>query len=198
MYFASRLFRIVFNFQYITIINGFVSEKRRLYHSLIDFPGQFIYSNDHEDTAYNRICSKEMDSSAAKFVIKYILIATGGYSCVFTACYASFWMNNKTTTTSLKVPFVDENTDEEYYYNSALQWLLLFHSTFLAVGFEIAMTLFENFARLAPKLIHLEFTESIDKYKCEELSELQIRVALKNALVQCLDFDKYEFTPPWV
>lgn len=135
-----------------------------------------------------------MDTSARKFVIKYILIATGGYSCVFTACYASFWMNNKTTTTSLKVPFVDEHTDEEYYYNSVLQWLLLFHSTFLAVGFEIAMTLFENFAKLSPKLIHLEFTESIDMYKSKELSELQLRAALKNTLVQCLDFDKLDFT----
>lgn len=132
-----------------------------------------------------------MDVAMKRFVIKVLMMAIGAYSCILTTFYASFWIGDRTTTTSVKFPFVDANSNTEFYLNLILQFTILFHTTFVVFGIEIAMNLFENFAAIVPKLIHLEFTESIDAYERNELSELQLNMAFKNTLVQCRDYDRY-------
>lgn len=91
----------------------------------------------------------------------------------------------------MKFPFVEEKTNAEFHLNLMLQFIILFHTTFICFGIEVTMNLFENFTAVSPKLIHLKFTESIDLYERKETSELQLRFAFKNALVQCLDYDRY-------
>lgn len=180
----------------IPYVCSLLSKNRDVYHSLVDFPGQHIYRNNRENTVYNRICSDQMDITAINFIKKTALMCFGAYSCVFSASYASFWMNNKTTTTSVKFPFVDVKSDAEFYLNLTLQWLILIHATFVGFGIEVMMNLIENFAKVSPKLIHLEFTEAIVMYEQKRLSEPQLRFAFKNALVRCLDYDRYTYFTP--
>lgn len=168
-----------------------LSKKRGFYHSLAEYSGQYIYPNDRENTTYNRICSERMDITAFDMFKKVLLIAGGGFLGGFSTIYASFWMDNKTTTTAVKIPFIDEKSDEEFYLNFLLQWTIFVHACFLYFGIEITMTLFENFATVSPKLIHLELIESIKMYEKKELSEPQLCIAFKNAIVQSLDYDRY-------
>lgn len=180
-----------FNFQTTPLVTSFLSKNRGANHDLVEFPGHNIYQNHRKNTTYNRISSEQMDIAMKKFTIKILLMAIGGYSCILTTFYASFWIGNKTTTTAVKFPFVEEKTNAEFHLNLMLQFIILFHTTFICFGIEVTMNLFENFTAVSPKLIHLKFTESIDLYERKETSELQLRFAFKNALVQCLDYDRY-------
>lgn len=67
---------------------------------------------------------------------------------------------------------------------------MFFHASLLYIGIELTMSLIEDVATIAPKLIHLELIESIEMYESKECSELQLRLAFKNALMQSLDYDR--------
>ena len=173
------------------LVYNLVSKSRVFYHSLIDYPGQYIYPNDRENTEYNRICSDNLDISGIKFFIKIFSMCFCGYTAGFSTVYAVLCKGIQTSTTSVHFPFVEPKSNEEFYLNYTLQWIIFFHACFLYIGIEITMNLFEDFARVSPKLIHLDLTKSIKMYERKEISEPQLRVAFKNVVVQSLDYDSY-------
>lgn len=167
-----------------------VSDRRAFYHSLVEFPTHHVYRNDRENTAYNRICSEQMDIIAIDFVKKMLLGLGGVVPCIFSTLYASFWMDNRTTTTSVKLPFVDAKSNAEFYVNLTFQFIIFWHSVFVYFGLESTMSLLENFASVSPKLLQLELTDCIASYERNELPELQLRAAFKNGVVQILDYER--------
>lgn len=163
---------------------------RNKYHTLVACPGLYVYANSREPTAYNRICSENMDKTMRNFIKKILLVLSGGIAAVSSALFASFFMGNKTTTFELKCPFVDdENLD--FILNSILQSIALFIGCFFYAGIEIAMTIFESFASAAPRLIYNEFAQLIEMYEQKRLTESQFRAAFKNVVVMSLDYERY-------
>lgn len=143
----------------------FLSKDRGTFHNLIDFSGRYIYQNDRESTAYNRICSKETDAIIRNFLARIILLSMGGTSGVSRPAYVFIDRGIKTTTTEVKFPFIDEKSDTEFILNLILQWTILIHGFFVYVGIEIMMLLIENVAIVVPKLTEHEFRQSIEKYE---------------------------------
>lgn len=133
-----------------------------------------------------------MDKTAQNCIKKLILVFSGAFAAVFSAQYASFFKDNKTTTFDLKFPFVD-NENVEFFLNYSLQTFALFVGTFLYTGIEVAMIIFENFATLVPNLICNEFAQIIDMYEQKQLTEPKLRAAFKNTLVMSLDYERYVF-----
>lgn len=172
------------------MIYRLLSKHRGRYHSLVQFPGHYVYHNDHEKSPYNHICAEEMDISIKNFVKKVSLMLVGGYGCIFSALYASFWRDSKTTTTAVQFPYVDEISDMQFYLNLMLQSLLLYYICFLYFGIETTMSLFENFATISPKLIHLELNECITLYEQNKCSMTELRNAFKNCVLQILDYER--------
>lgn len=162
------------------------------YHSLVDFPGLHIYPNSQNNTAYIRICTENMDKTIQNCIKKLVLVLSGGFACVLSALYASLFLGNKTTTTQVKFPFI-EDENMEFYLNSVLQVICVTNGFFLYTGIEVAMTIFENFATLSPKLIQNDFAHVIDIYEQKKLTEPQLRILFKNILVQSLDYDRFVF-----
>lgn len=159
-------------------------------HSLVKFPAQFIYCNDHEKTAYNSICSNEMDRTIKSLLIEVILMSIGGVSAYSGAVYSSFVLGVKTTTTETKIPFVNENSTSEYYLNLLLQSTIFCHALFIYFGIEIMMLIFENVAAISPKLIQYELERLREMNQDKQLSKAQLRLTFKNIIVQSLDFDR--------
>lgn len=81
----------------LPLIYRLLSERRNFYHNLVEFPAHHIYRNDRENTAYNRICSDEMDITAMKFVKKMSLMLSAALVSIGSTFYASFWLGIKTT-----------------------------------------------------------------------------------------------------
>lgn len=153
------------------------------------YGGQYIYADNYEKSEYNRICSENMDTNGRNYAIKCIPMLAGGYFCGGSTILASYFMDHRTTTISSKIPFVEANTETEFYINYVIQWTIFFHSCFLYVGIETAMSLFENFAQVTPELIQLRLIDAIEAYEKKELSEAQLCVVYKNVLMQSQDYD---------
>lgn len=115
----------------------------------------------------------------------------GGFTCAFSTLYASFWMGKRTTTVDVKFPFVQEKSDEEFWFNFALQWIIFINGLFLYFGIEITMNLFEDFAKISPKVIHLEFIDTMKKCEQKELYDEQLRITFKNGIMLVTDYQRY-------
>lgn len=114
----------------------------------------------------------------------------GGYGYAFSTFYASFALNNKTTITACTIPFVEAKSDEEFYWNLALQMLIFYHAFFIYLGIETTMNLFENFATLSPKLIQLELTDYLTAYEQKKLSEAEMLISFKNISIEIVDYQR--------
>lgn len=179
-----------FYFQYIPLLSQLLSKNRRKLHHFLEFSGQYIYRNDHRNTAYNRICSEQMDVSIKKCILKAILMTFGASGSAFSSCYSSFALGVKTTTVEFKFPFVAEKSATEFYINLVMQTIILFHGAFIYVGIEIGMEIFENFTAVSTKLIQNELIQIDDKNERRELSETQLRFLFRNILLQSSDCDR--------
>lgn len=173
------------------MISRLLSDRRGFYHTMVEFPGYYIYRNDSQNNAYNRLCSEQMDATVVSYVKKVVLMMIGGYGYAASTLYASFWLHNKTTLGSLKIPHVEEKSDAEFHYNFTLQNIIFAHGYFFYLGMETTMTIFENFATVSPKLIHLELSKCIASFERKEMTEPQLRVAFKNALLEILDYERW-------
>lgn len=167
-----------------------VSKRRGYYHTVVDYPGQYIYRNERESTNHNRICSDIMDVSAWNYFKKFVLIAIGGYSYVTVPGFYSFFLDTKITTTACKIPYVEAKSDAEFWINFGFQWAVFVHTFFSYMGIETTMTIFENYTLVAPQLIHYGLDETIKKYEEKEFTESQMRIAFRNTLHQSFDYDK--------
>lgn len=176
----------------VPLIWNFTSNKRNEYHILVEHPGLYVYFDSRENTAYNRICSMNMDKAVRNFIIKMLCICVGGFGAGFSALYASFILDNKTSTTELKIPFVDDE-NVEVLSNYFLQSMFVLMAFFVYYGIEMAMTIFESYVSVAPELIHNEFCQLIEMYEQKQLTESQLRAAFKNALIMVLDYQRYVF-----
>lgn len=181
-----------FNFQLVPLICNLISTKRNEYHSLVEYPGLYIYPNSRKNTAYNRICSENIDKTIQKCIKKLVFVLSSGFASVFSAEYATFFLNNKTTTTELKFPFIDDE-NMEFYLNSIIQLISVCNGFLLYTGVEVAMTIFENFATLLPKLLYNEFAQKVDMYEQKQLTKPQLRILFKNALVLPMEHNRYVF-----
>lgn len=182
----SRIFFLLIS----SMVWTFLSKDRGNFHNLLDFSGRYIYRNDRESTAYNRICSKEADAIIRNYLAGLVFLSMGGASAEILPAYVFIDQGIKTTTTEVKFPFIDEKSDTEFILNLILQLTILIHGFFVYVGIEIMMMLIENVAIVIPKLTDHEFRQSIEKYEQNEISKHQLRLEFRNIVVQCLDYDR--------
>lgn len=110
--------------QYIPILGQLLSEKRQKLHKLVEFSCEHIYRNDHENDAYNRICSDHMDYTMKKIVEKTFMMFSGGLGSVVIPLYSALVLGVKTTSIQVKYPFIVEKSSIEFYMNIALQLMV--------------------------------------------------------------------------
>lgn len=162
--------------------------NRRKYQSLVDFPGHHIFPNSREDTEYNEICSKEIDVTARRFVIKYLTITVAAFLAVAGPTYDYTTNGIKTSTTELRIPFTEPGSNAEFIINVILQFNIYLHGATVYIGLEIMVSIFENVMMLTPQLVRFELKKLSIKQENKELSDQQVSACFKNILKQVLDF----------
>lgn len=110
-----------------------------------------------------------------------------GLTTQFGPTYVFITKRIRTTTTDLKMPFIDENSPYQFTLNFALQFVFSGHGGFIFYGIEITVIILENAIRAAPKLIQHELLELIYEYKQNAISKTQLRSAFRNTIIQCAD-----------
>lgn len=166
----------------------YISKDRLKYHHLTIFSGRYVYQDEKADTEYNRICSKQLDITLINLAKKFLSMMVSGYGCVFSALYASFVQDNKTTSTSVMIPLIEEKSDREFYINLTFQSVFVLHVFLLYCTIECQMNLYEDFAGVAPKLIHLELSECLAAP--EKLPPQQLCCAFRNCTILVVDYEE--------
>lgn len=118
-----------------------LSEDRLKYHSLVTFAAKYIYADNHGRTEHDQICSQQIDATMKNFGITVTAMTCGSLVAVFGPIFFYFTEGNKSTTIEVKVPFLDDNQNDEYLINMLLQSIVYFHGFFIYFGIEVAMSI---------------------------------------------------------
>lgn len=170
-----------------------MSKRRYIYRSLIDFAGRQLHESVQNDHEYNEICSKEIDESMKGLLAKLAMLMVGGCSSCFMPAYVYFTEGIKTSTTCVRVPFTDENSDAEYIVNMIFQSIVFVVGFIHYVGMETSINILQNFIRVSPKLIQIDFRRLEEKRDKGELTESQLRLQFNNIVKKSIDTDEYSF-----
>lgn len=167
-----------------------VSKKRYLAHNLLSFAGYYIYPYRHDDIEYTRICSKHIDTSVKSFRTKIATMFLTINLSVFGMIYAPIFENMKATTTELKMPFTEENSNNEFLLNMTLTIFFATHGGLIYLGMEVMMSVWCDIVTISPKLIKYEFQKLYDKIRENGFTEQKLRITFLNIVKQIVDTDE--------
>lgn len=89
--------------------------------SLLDFGARYIYHNYSDDHEHQQICSKHMDASMKKYIIKMALMLLGYFTAIFGPIYTIILGEKLVTTIEIKVPFASEKSTTDIVANQVIQ-----------------------------------------------------------------------------
>lgn len=158
-------------------------------HSLLNFGGKYIYLTNDEDPEYNEICSKHIDATVRRFFIKMLTILASFWLAMIGPIHAYISQGIKTTTTNVRIPFTDVNSDAEFIGNIILQSVIGFHGVFGYIMIEVAMSMFDDVITITPKLIKFKLKRLDEAVKMRQ-NDLQICLLVKDIIKQSMDYDK--------
>lgn len=180
-------------FQAIPLLVVAFTKTRYLGHSLVDYGGKYIYPDDHKDTAYNRICSENIDTSIKNFFIKITIIFLSFWAVMIGPAHAYIKYGVRSTATELKFPFIEEKSNNEFLGNVAVQIGLCGFGMLAYTGIEIAMGLLDDVISISPRLVVNELKNLDAMVKSKRLNDLQIHYTFRNIVKQTLNSDEYDF-----
>lgn len=170
---------------YNFIFNGFKSI------SLSSFGGQYIYQDsDYPDQEYNRICSNQMDVTMKSFLIKMSVMGLSLAASQVGPVYVFISNRIKTTTTEVRIPFTEPESNAEFIVNLIIQFNISIHGMFGYIGMEVWMSLVENIVNISPALFKLEMKQISQQYKSKSISKSHMRSIFRNLIQQSTDIDE--------
>lgn len=177
-------------FQSFPVVIKITTDGRLTFRTLITFSGTNIYQDSHENTEYNRICSRHLDSMARGIIIKMLLMASAYWCSVVGPIYVFFANGTKTTTIDARVPGFEPGSNGEFMCNLLLMACFAMHGGLGYIEMEIFMAMFANVITLTPDLVRCELNEIARKWKTNTMSKLELILSVNNVVKQSLDVDK--------
>lgn len=167
-----------------------VTQSRFKLQSLFDFGGRYIYCDSRVKTEYNRICSKQMDITMRRFLIKMMAILISYFFAMVGPLQAYFVHGIKTTTLEARIPFCQQKSDAEFMGNVVIQTAIAGHGLLVYIGLEIFLSLFENVVSIVPQLIESELITTVQLYEDKSISDVELYWRIKNIVMLSQDADK--------
>lgn len=167
-----------------------LGQRTKLIH-LMRFPGDLIFIDSKQLTAYNRICSQNLDGTFKRFLITILMIILSMGIGVFGPIYAYITTGARSTLLGVKLPFFDEGSNLEFIFVNGLQFI---SGTFGIIGnisIESCSALLISLNQISVLICELdvkEFTHQIEKefYK----TSIKSKILLRNILMRIQDVDK--------
>lgn len=146
--------------------------------------------HQHEDENYIDICSNEMDNSIKKFISRFVIMFSIFAIAITKIYYVTIFMGIKTTTTEVKIPFIEEKSNDDFLANIILQTILSSYGLFGFIAMEVGMELNALVVAISSKLIKFEFNKLDEWIERAKLSPMQLCTSLRNIVQQVMDVDK--------
>lgn len=169
-----------------------LGQRTKLVH-LMKFPGNVIFLDSKELTAYNRICSRNLDGTFKRFLITISFVILSMGVGVFGPIYAYITTGARTSILGVKLPFFDEGSNLEFMFINVLQFL---SGTFGIIGnisIESCSALLISLNQISVSICELdveEITYQIEKEPYQ--TSIKSKILLRNILMRIQDVDKYD------
>lgn len=151
---------------------------------MITMPGKYIYQDDPQPSAYNRICSDSIDKSIKIFIqiitseLLSLVIAWIGpvYSYVRYGTMSTFFC--------VRIPFLNENPDLEFMISFSWE-LLMGGLAFMAfMVSDVIFVIIIDAINVSSQLIELRLTELSENLEKKHGTEQQSRQQLRIIIMQ--------------
>lgn len=184
--------KLFFFFQTIPPLILGHSKNRYLLRELVNFSGYNIYPENHDDIEYVQICSNHINDTIRGYFQKMGLMFLSFLMAVIGPAYAFIFKNIKTTTTAVKFPFIEENSNAEFIGNVLFQSVIACHGIIGYFGMEAAMSIFCDNVTVPPKVIEMELRRLDEKNQQRNyFNSPQMRLNFKNIMKQVMDTEEY-------
>lgn len=156
---------------------------------MFDFAWIHIFPQQHENKTYTEICAKQMDICMKNFMSRMSLMF-GVFSIgLFKMHYAMIFMGIKTTSVEVKLPFIEENSNNEFALNYLFQTIVFSFGLCVFFVVETSMELCMLVIAISPKLIAFEFRKMDENIEKGQSNPLQVHFTFRNIVQQVMDMD---------
>lgn len=186
-----------FLIQYFLFLQSFtaylmctLSKRKQLIH-LMKFAGDFIFLNSKLPTAYNRICSQNLDRTLKRFVITISIVTLSAGIAMLGPLIAYVTGGDRATVLGIKLPFFGEGSDLEFIFVNVLQ---LVTGTLGIIGntsIESCSALLISLNKISVSICELDLNNLTLQIKKERKTSIQSKILLRNILMRIQDVDKY-------
>lgn len=170
-----------------------ISNKRSTLYNFILFPGRHIYPNSDADVDkdYYDICSEQIDESLKNFFFKILIMIFSFVMSVAWPLYLFLTHGIKSTLLQTKVPFVDENSDDELLVNFVLECLLGVYGFTAHFSLEICVSICTDFVRISRKLLEHRLRKILKRHQTKHLCDKKLFAEFKEIVDHIQEFERY-------
>lgn len=172
-----------------------LTKDRFIQSKFLALPGRTVYPNivDKDvDKHYIEICSKQIDESIKSFIHKMIMTIAFTVGAAALPTYQAFKQHTKVETIGLKVPFTEENSDGEFFFNLFVAGNVLGHGFFGYLANEIGLSIADDYVAISPQILEYNFHKFFIEYKKRKrFTDAKLFDALRNIVHDIRVFDKY-------
>lgn len=159
-----------------------ISKERFVFHKFLGFAGHYIYPNECTNTAYVRLCMENIDTTLKKFFRKVAIMFVSLVATGIGPAYMQIRHGIKTTASSLKIPFIEENSNAEFMANMLLQGFISLYGVLAFGGIEICVDIVGDVVSIMSKLIEYEFNKLDAVQKCKKKNPLLVLGIFRNII----------------
>lgn len=159
---------------------------------LIYPPSTFIYRNDKQPTAHNRICWEGLNDTAKQYFLCTSVVLLTLVGATIGPIYTYSHGGKIVTLYELRIPFFANDPNTEFFVSFAWQGL---NSCFGILGIaliESGMSLINNTITVSSMLNSLSLHELSGQLESSNISERKSKQSLKLIFMQIIYWDEYD------
>lgn len=138
---------------------------------------------------------KHLDDTMRSYIIKMIGIFVSYSFCLIAPAHAYIVDGTISTTTELKLPFIEPKSNGELLGNLMIQTIIVTHPFIEYIGMEVFLTIFQNAVAIAPQLVKMENDDAIELYESKKISKAELTYRVKEIAKKSCDADRTESHP---
>lgn len=160
------------------------------WNKLLTMPGEYIYQDDVQSTAYNRICSDSIDETIKTYVriitmeiLSFVIAAIG-------PLYNNINYGTKSTFYCVRLPYINANPDMEFLMNFSWESIGAILYYIGSMGIQLIFIIIIDAITVSSRLCELRLNELSGNLEKKRGTEKQRRQQLRVIMMQTKFIDR--------
>lgn len=161
--------------QSATVYYEVISEVRFTTNKMVNYGKKYIHNDNSDENDYNEICSRNMDATLKRFIIIVSIVCLSFVIALIGPLYAYTIHGTRKTLLSVRLPFVEKDSDLEYMLNIILQTWSGIAGFCGNVGIECGYNIIISSIKVTTQLIEMDIKSLSNNLEAETLTKTQIK-----------------------